>query len=246
MKTKKTPPPRLKLALIGASGRMGQKVLEVLDASDDSVAQMFTLMWHGSTRDPNELDTLVKSKPDLIVDFSKPPGTLAWVRAFKKAGSSKPAALICATGFDTSEKKFLESALRNWRWALVPNTSLGVYAMAESLKALAKALPEDYVFSIHESHHAKKVDSPSGTGLLLKTVIEKARTSKKEIQISSVRGGSDPGTHTVTILGPFEKIVLTHAAEDRRLFARGALTLGLSLVKSKKKSPLSLEELLKA
>jgi 4-hydroxy-tetrahydrodipicolinate reductase len=240
--TKTSRSPRLKLALVGASGRMGHKIREVLSSADDPIANAFDLVWHGSTRDPKALASLTKCQADLIIDFSKPEATLSWVRAFTKVGAP-PATLICTTGFNFAELGTLKKSLKQSTWALVPNTSLGVFAMSESLKLLARTLPSDYAFSVHESHHAKKVDAPSGTGLFLKSLIESSRPKGEVVAISSVRGGSDPGTHTVTILGPFEKIVMTHSAEDRRLFARGALTLGLALVKQKTKNQVSLEKL---
>ncbi len=240
---KKTPiSTRLNLALVGSTGRMGHKILELLSSPDDPIASAFNLVWHGSVRDPKALASLTKCKADLIIDFSKPEATLSWVRAYAKTG--KPAAtLICTTGFNFSEIGILKKSLKDCTWALVPNTSLGVFAMSESLKLLARTLPADYAFSVHESHHAKKVDAPSGTGLFLQSLIESSRPKGAVVAISSVRGGSDPGTHTVTILGPYEKITLTHSAEDRRLFARGALTLGLALFKQKTKNQISLGKL---
>lgn len=245
--TKKSTRPKIALALVGASGRMGQKILEVLKDSSDNAGREFAIVWQGSLRNPSEVASLTSSGAEVLIDFSKPQGTLSWVRAFAKAPQAKrPAALICATGFDATETKFLLSSLKTWKWALVPNTSLGVFAMAESLKVLASRLPEDYVFSIHESHHAKKVDSPSGTGLFLQRTIAALRPKQPAVEISSVRGGTDPGTHTVTILGPFEKLSFTHASEDRRLFARGALVLGRSLSQSKKKGQHQLVDLVEA
>jgi 4-hydroxy-tetrahydrodipicolinate reductase len=234
--------PRLNLALVGSSGRMGHKIMELLSSSDDPIAGSFNLVWQGSARDSKALTSLTKCKADLIIDFSKPEATLSWVRAYTKTGTP-PATMICTTGFNFAELAVLKKSLKNCSWALVPNTSLGVFAMSESLKLLARTLPADYAFSVHESHHAKKVDAPSGTGLFLQSLIESARPKGAVVPISSVRGGSDPGTHTVTILGPYEKITMTHSAEDRRLFARGALTLGLALVKQKTKNQISLEEL---
>jgi len=235
--------PKIKLALVGASGRMGKKVLEALSASDDKLAQSFSLVWSGSVREKKDLKSLIASQPELVIDFSKPAGTLAWTEAY--AGSKKlPAALICSTGFSARESSSLKKNLMGAAWARVPNTSLGIFAMAETLKKLAEILPADYTFTLHESHHAKKIDSPSGTGLFLKSVIESVR--KEKVQITSVRGGTDPGTHTVTIFGPHEKITLSHSAEDRALFARGSLVLGLALKKQKKTGPFTLADLMKA
>jgi 4-hydroxy-tetrahydrodipicolinate reductase len=239
---------KLRLAIVGASGRMGQKILDVLE-SDDPVSENFQLVWEGSLRKSSEIEALVASKPQLIIDFSKPQGTLAWVRAYEKhAKIEKPAALVCTTGFGTSETNYLHKSLKGWTWALVPNTSLGIFALAESLKPLARTLPEEYVFAIFESHHSKKVDAPSGTALFLKSTIEEASPMMRDIQISAARGGSDPGTHTVFVLGPHEKLEITHRAEDRALFARGALLLGRELASPKQNfrstRPLSASDLI--
>jgi len=108
---------------------------------------------------------------------------------------------------------------------VAPNFSTGV-VLFDALVAHAARLFEprqDFSAYLHESHHAAKVDAPSGTALLLKRSMEDAGFTRR-IDVSSTRAGFIPGTHTVGFDGPAETITLTHAARDRSAFARGALT----------------------
>jgi len=106
-----------------------------------------------------------------------------------------------------------------------PNFSTGV-VLFDALAAQAARLfapQQDFGAFLHESHHAAKVDAPSGTALLLKRSMEDTGFARP-IDVSSTRAGFIPGTHTVGFDGPAETITLTHAARDRSAFARGALT----------------------
>lgn len=217
-------------ALVGTSGRMGQEILSA------AKKQKFgELCWSGSTRSKADLAELMSSEPDVIIDFSQPASTLGWMNTFKKAGKKLPAAIIGTTGFTNREKKrFLELAgpkgVKN-KIALVPNTSLGVYATQKAIAAISSVLDDRYTLEMRESHHSKKKDAPSGTALYL------ADAASQKVGFHSVRAGSDPGTHTMEIWGPSEKIELTHRAESRALFAEGALFLASVLLKTRKKGP---------
>lgn len=220
----------IRWALVGASGRMGQEILSAAKKQN-----LLEPCWAGSTRDKSELEKLTASKPDLVIDFSQPASTLTWMSHWSKNGSKLPAALIGTTGFTSREKKRLldfagPSNQRN-KVALIPNTSLGVYATFKAIAAISGVLDKRYAFEMRESHHSKKKDAPSGTALYL------AEAATQKTSFHSVRAGSDPGTHTMEIWGPSEKIEITHRAESRALFAEGALHLAGVLLQTRKKGP---------
>lgn len=229
---------------MGASGRMGQCVKDILRV-DPALQKQFQIVWEGSLRSPKDLLALTASGCDVIIDFSKPEGTLAWAEVFTKSKKKVPPALICATGFSKDQAQKLSRHLSQSKWALVPNTSLGIAALTRSLKTLCASLDSNYQITLFESHHKLKVDAPSGTALHLQKAIESVCDLK--VEMHSTRGGSDPGTHTILILGPHEKIEITHRAEDRKLFARGALVLAQKLLNKKTKASsraLGIEDLL--
>lgn len=224
---------KLRLALVGASGRMGQEVLKSLEAS-----KSYDLVWHGSTRHQADISTLLKSKAQIIIDFSKPASTLKWAEAFKGKKQKAPVALICSTGFSSTQLAKLKKALVGSRYALVPNTSLGVLSLKKALDATLSTLDKRYKVEVIESHHIHKVDAPSGTAKqLLECAQNQAKAKKIAVNCHSIRAGSDPGTHTIKIWGPHEQIELSHRAESRQLFAEGALHLAQKLVQTRKKGP---------
>lgn len=217
---KKIKKPRLRLALVGATGRMGKNVIRLLE-QDEIFKNKFELVWAGSLRKPTELKNLTQVELDVLIDFSKPLGTLLWTSAFKKNKKLPPCSLICATGFSQSEIKKLNLFFGKRNWSLSANTSQGIASVKQTVEFLATQLDSAYHFSIIESHHKHKIDAPSGTALMLKNSIEK--NSSHKVETFSIRGGTDPGTHRVIIVGPHEKIEIVHVAEDRKLFAHGAL-----------------------
>ncbi len=217
---------KIKLALVGSSGRMGQTILECLDSR-------FELVW--SQGDKLSFDGLVESTAQVIIDFSQPKATLGWSKLFK--GKKMPKALICTTGFSAKELSSLQTQLKGQSYAIVPNTSIGVLGTKKALEALSAIFDERYQFTLIESHHIHKKDSPSGTAIQLRDAIDNARpknSKRKKTEVFSFRAGTDPGTHRVEILGPHEKIVITHSAENRKLFAEGALHLAQKFFESRK------------
>jgi 4-hydroxy-tetrahydrodipicolinate reductase len=105
--------------------------------------------------------------------------------------------------------------------------SLGVALLAALARRAARALP-DFDVSIVEMHHREKKDAPSGTALLLGRAVEDARRNadqpqQREVEFASIRGGTIVGEHQVILAGEHERVVLAHVAEDRTIFARGAV-----------------------
>lgn len=231
----------LRIAVAGAGGRMGGELVRLL-ASDP--AYRLTAAWVGAGsralgRDTGELagiDTLgiagsatgeADAEVDVVVDFSTP----AAVPGVAHAAASRGAALISGvTGLDEAAQAALADAARRVPVLHADNFSLGVAV----LKALAiqarERLGSDFDIEIAEAHHRGKRDAPSGTALMLGRALgdEAARIrcgarEGSEIGYSLRRGGNVIGEHTVSFLGPHERLELTHRAEDRALFAAGAL-----------------------
>lgn len=186
------------------------------------------------TDDP--LEALAAS--DAVLDFTVPAFS---VELSALAAQARIVHVIGTTGFCESELARLNAAARHAVIVKSGNMSLGVNLLAALVKQAAKALP-GFDVEIVEMHHRMKVDAPSGTALLLGEAAAEGREislhdhqergrdgqtgPRKDgaIGFASLRGGTVVGDHTVIFAGPFERIELTHRAEDRSLFARGALT----------------------
>lgn len=175
---------------------------------------------------------------DVVVDFSRP---AASAMLAELAASLHVAGVIGTTGFSADEERRIEAAARQTAIVKSGNMSLGVTLLASLVQQAARALP-DFDIEIVEMHHRMKADAPSGTALLLgkaaaegrQVALDDVRAGVRQghtapraegsIGFASLRGGTVVGEHAVIFAGPHERVVLSHAAEDRSIFARGALT----------------------
>jgi 4-hydroxy-tetrahydrodipicolinate reductase len=159
---------------------------------------------------------------DVAVDFSTPEATLATAPRLAALGVSL---VVGTTGWQAREAELREAVSRSGVGAVVAaNFSLGanvLAALAERAGALL-AGAEAYGAFVHEAHHAKKKDAPSGTALMLRRALERGGWPRP-VDVSSTRAGSIPGTHAVGLDGPAETLVLEHVVRDRATFAHGAL-----------------------
>jgi 4-hydroxy-tetrahydrodipicolinate reductase len=174
----------------------------------------------------------------VAVDFSLPQGLAEHADACLER---RAALLIGATGFDAATRGKLESAARTIPVLIAPNTSLGVAVMTHLLEVAARALGSGYEAEISELHHRGKRDAPSGTALAWGAAIARARGADLEqlavfdrrgstgtrvpgsIGFTSLRAGDVVGEHTALLAADGERLELTHRAQDRMVFARGAL-----------------------
>jgi 4-hydroxy-tetrahydrodipicolinate reductase len=180
---------------------------------------------------------------DVLIDFSAPEATVAHARACAAAGVPLVSG---TTGLEADQVEALRAAAEQTAIFHAANMSPGVNAALAVLPTLVRALP-DYDLEIVESHHRQKVDAPSGTALLLARVAADAqgiplagrerygrhgssRRLPQEIGIHAVRGGGNPGEHTVILTGPGEEIRLSVRAFDRSAYAQGALQAARSIV----------------
>jgi 4-hydroxy-tetrahydrodipicolinate reductase len=242
----------LRITVAGASGRMGRTLIRALAEADDmGLAFALERTGHpqlgkdagplagipaiGITLTDDPLAALAAS--DAVLDFTAP---AASVSLAELAAQARIVHVIGTTGYSDDDLSRVKAAARHAVIVKSGNMSLGVNLLAALVRDAAKALP-NYDVEILETHHRLKVDAPSGTALLLGEAAAEGRgVSLDDHQIrsrdgqtgvrpdgaigfASLRGGTVVGDHTVTLAGPFERIELSHRAEDRMIFARGAL-----------------------
>lgn len=187
----------IRIRLIAPNGRMGQAIAAAT-AEDTAFA-------------------IDEDHADVIVDFSAP---AALQSSLDRAVSAGVPILIGTTGLDADADKQIAEAAKSVAVLRAANTSLGITLLAELVERAATVLGPDWDIQISETHHRNKVDAPSGTARMLGKVAEDAGRS---VGYASLRGGTVAGDHDVAFLGPEERLILSHRAESRMIFARGAL-----------------------
>lgn len=184
----------------------------------------------------------VIANADAILDFTGPTATLMFADMAARGGKVH---VIGTTGFGPADEDRISLAAEKARIIKAGNMSLGVNLLTAVTKKVAAALDMDFDIEIIEMHHRHKVDAPSGTALMLAQAAANGRDVSLEkssvrvrdghtgpraagtIGLQSLRGGSVVGDHTVIFAGEGERIELTHRAEDRSIFARGAVKAAL-------------------
>lgn len=228
----------IKLAISGCNGHMG-RVVESICADDPNISIVagFDILGTGSH------EFKVYSTPDkfpgdadVVIDFSSP-AALNGLLNFSK--SRKIPLVLATTGYSEVQLNTIEEAAKTVPIFRSGNMSLGINLLMELVKRAATVLEDGYDVEIIERHHHRKVDAPSGTAIMLAQAaaeglpyapeyvydrhdVRKAR-EKKEVGISSVRGGTIVGDHTVIFAGRDEVIELSHSAQSREVFASGAV-----------------------
>jgi 4-hydroxy-tetrahydrodipicolinate reductase len=173
---------------------------------------------------------------DVLVDFSAPD---ALDESLDRAKSAGTPILVGTTGLDETANERIAAAAKDIAVLRAPNTSLGVAVLAQLVERAAQLLGPDWDIEIAETHHRMKADAPSGTAWLLAHAAACGRGTdieaeagrcgtglKRErgaIGFASLRGGTVAGEHDVMFLGEKERVILSHRAENRLIFARGAL-----------------------
>lgn len=172
---------------------------------------------------------------DVLIDFSAPAALAA---SLDRAVSAAVPILIGTTGLDDLAERRIAEAATHVAVLRAANTSLGVALLADLVERSAKLLGPDWDIEIVEAHHRAKADAPSGTALLLGDAASRGRGDGGEergrsgtnlsrktgaIGYASVRGGTVAGDHDVMFLGQGERLILSHRAESRAIFAKGAL-----------------------
>jgi 4-hydroxy-tetrahydrodipicolinate reductase len=239
----------LRLAIAGASGRMGRMLLEAVSA--DASVKIAAALEHAASpmlgHDVGSVAQGVKITADfanalklcdVLIDFTRPEGTLAHLAACKAHGVK---AVIGTTGFSPAQKKEIADFAEHIPIVFAPNMSVGVNVTLKLVEQAAKSLGFDFDIEVFEAHHKLKVDAPSGTALALGEAVAAARgqtladvavyerhgvTGERQagsIGFSVVRAGDIIGDHTVFFAGAGERIEITHKASSRATYAHGAL-----------------------
>lgn len=242
--------------IYGASGRMGQQLIEALKESaglklgaavDDREINAFDEKHTAVLKTSEKSLIAVTQGVDVIIDFSSPKATASLTKAL--AASQNKTVLVGTTGIDAKQKLALFNAAKKGRHKLLlaGNTSLGIATMAKlSRLAVASLCPAGFDIEIIETHHKLKVDAPSGTALFLAKVLQKAepklkviferkgKRTENTVCIHAVRGGGVVGEHSIRFISDSEEIEISHRAFSRILFAKGALHLALEIEKNLK------------
>jgi 4-hydroxy-tetrahydrodipicolinate reductase len=247
----------MRVVIAGAGGRMGRTLIHAVAATKGlALAGAADAPGSAAIgRDAGELAGLgangVKITSDVapllkdadgLIEFAIPAATLALAELTAAAGKVH---IIGTTGHSGEEDAVIAQAAKRAPIVKSGNMSLGVNLLAALVKRVAATLGDDYDIEIFEMHHNKKIDAPSGTALLLGRAaaegrgVDLAQRSVRgrdgvtgarhpgDIGFASLRGGTVVGEHSVIFAGPAERVELTHRAEDRMIFARGALHAAL-------------------
>jgi 4-hydroxy-tetrahydrodipicolinate reductase len=201
----KTP---VRVALIGARGRMGQTIIDL--AKDDPKIDIVAQCDLGDA-----IEAAIKNC-DVAIDFSHA-GAIDEI--CRVASQHRKALVIGTTGHSPEQRRVIEKAAKSLPIVFASNFSVGVNALFALTRRAAEILGSEFSPQIVETHHKMKKDAPSGTAKTLGEILKQAR----EIPIESIREGDVVGEHTVSFVGPGERLELTHRAGSREIFARGAL-----------------------
>ena len=241
-----------RVAVAGASGRMGRMLIEAVRASGDCVlagaldvpsrpaigsdATAFLGVASGVPITADLRQGLQNA--EVLIDFTRPEGTLAHLAICRELGVQ---AVIGTTGFTDAQKAEIAAHAQRTAIVMAPNMSVGVNVTLKLLEMAAKALSTGYDIEIIEAHHRHKVDAPSGTALKMGEVIAGAlgrdlkdcavyaregvtgERDPSSIGFATIRGGDIVGDHTVLFAGTGERIEIPHKSSSRATYAQGSL-----------------------
>jgi 4-hydroxy-tetrahydrodipicolinate reductase len=244
--------PAIRVAIAGASGRMGRMLIEAVRASDDcvlagaldiasspAIGSDATAFLGVASGVPITADVRAGlANADVLIDFTRPEGTLEHLAACAQLGVK---AVIGTTGFTPAQKEAIAAAAQKTAVVFAPNMSVGVNVTLKLLDMAARALSTGYDIEVIEAHHRHKVDAPSGTALKMGEVIAQAMgrdlkdcavyaregvTGERDpstIGFATIRGGDIVGDHTVLFAGTGERIEVSHKSSSRAGYAQGSL-----------------------
>lgn len=234
----------INILMAGCNGRMGQVIAAAVKERDDAAIVCGVDTYDGIKNDfPVYPDFKgIAEKVDVIIDFSNP-SALSGLLGY--AVENNVPCVLCTTGYSNDQIADIDAAAEKIAVFRSGNMSLGINLLIEISKMAAKVFGSDFDIEIVEKHHNKKIDAPSGTALMIadeiSTVMDiepeyvydrhsvRKKRDKKEVGISSVRGGTIVGEHDVIFAGDNEVLTISHQAQSRSLFAIGALNAAVFL-----------------
>jgi len=242
----------VRVAVAGASGRMGHMLIEAITNADDCAlagaldvagspalgqdAASFLGRTSGVHISADLRSGLANAQ--VLIDFTRPEGTMAHLAACRELGVK---VVIGTTGFSDAQKAEIAAHAQHMAIVMSPNMSVGVNVVMRLLDTAARALHQGYDIEVIEAHHRHKVDAPSGTALAMGEVVASALgrdlkecavygregiTGERDpstIGFAAIRGGDIVGDHTVLFAGTGERIEITHKASSRAGYAQGSL-----------------------
>ncbi|MDO8305396.1 4-hydroxy-tetrahydrodipicolinate reductase [Herminiimonas sp.] len=243
---------QMKIAVAGASGRMGHMLVEaILQAADATLVGALDIAaspaigtdaaaFLGAPSGVLIESDLAKglANADFLIDFTRPEGTL---KHLEYCAAHNIKMIIGTTGFDAAGKAAIAAAAEKTAILFAPNMSVGVNVTMKLLEMAAKSFSEGYDIEIIEAHHRHKVDAPSGTAIKMGEVIAGAlgkdlndvavwaregvtgERDPSSIGFATIRGGDIVGDHTVLFAGIGERIEISHKSSSRVTYAHGSL-----------------------
>ena len=253
----------VKIAVCGAAGRMGQRIIVAVKEAEGCMlsgalerpghelvgqdAGLIAGCGHFGIAISDDLNAVLYGS-DVLIDFTTPKVSLKNLEA---CGLQGKAIVIGSTGFSADERALARELARDIPVVLAPKISVGVNVCFKVLKDVAKTLGDDFDVEIVELHHNKKKDAPSGTAVRMGEVVAEAlgrdydkvanyhregicgERTKEEIGMQTVRGGDIVGEHTVYFIGMGERIEISHRAMTRDMFSRGSVRAAKWVVEQK-------------
>ncbi len=230
----------VKIAVNGAAGRMGSRILALAEASKEfEIAGKFDV-----NTEKLSAVALKKKGKGALIDFSSPAGAREAVIC---AVEAKWALVVGTTGLDEMAQNAINAASEKIPVVVSSNMSVGVNVMLTLLEIASKKLPRDFSVEMTEAHHVHKKDSPSGTASTLAMRIAESRAldlTELLKSIKVIREGEIVGDHSVTFVGPEETIEIRHHAKSRDIFAQGAL-IAAQFVSKKTRGLFTMQDVLK-
>jgi 4-hydroxy-tetrahydrodipicolinate reductase len=247
----------MKIAVMGAAGRMGRELVRTVHATPGCVVagaiepvgssalglDVGVLAGVGELGVPVTSDALeIVAKVDGILDFTRPAASVEFAGL---AANARIVHVMGTTGFSAADEAAIKAAARHATIVKAGNMSLGVNLLVALTRKVAQALDEDFDIEVLEMHHKHKVDAPSGTALMLGQAAAEGRgialddrsvrsrdghtgeRRRGDIGFATLRGGNVVGEHSVVFAADGERLVLSHIATDRGIFSRGAIKAAL-------------------
>ncbi|MEO8154773.1 MAG: 4-hydroxy-tetrahydrodipicolinate reductase [Rhizobacter sp.] len=242
----------IRIAVTGASGRMGHMLIEAIMSADDcvlagaldipssTVLGQDAAAFLGRTSGVHITADLHSglANAQVLIDFTRPEGTMAHLAACRELGVKM---VIGTTGLSDAQKTEIAAHANHLSIVMSPNMSVGMNVVMRLLDVAARALNEGYDIEVIEAHHRHKVDAPSGTALAMGEVVAAAlgrdlkdcavydrqgitgERDPSSIGFTAIRGGDIIGDHTVLFAGTGERIEITHKSSSRATYVQGSL-----------------------
>jgi 4-hydroxy-tetrahydrodipicolinate reductase len=216
----------ISVGVLGAKGRMGQLLCNLVPSEFSEHATLTAKVGRGDA-----FASLLETQ--VVIDVSSASAMSELAKLALKYPGSLPAFIVGSTGWNTSEKAILDQLAAKAPVLVASNFSAGVFVVSEILRKFSPLLRTlGYSPVMVESHHRHKKDAPSGTALTLQKAIDSKHPER--IQTHCIRAGEIVGTHQVGFYGPGDRISIEHFAQDRSIFARGALQVALWLAEKER------------